>query len=301
MQVKNMNNIVINHHYIRPDKRYHAITPDQLYAQIKGVQKEYKFISEADLENQIEEPTCLLTFDDGLREHYETVFPILRELEVPALFFVPSVILEKRAFTHVQIRHLLMDKISLEGFAEEINKRVKSPFLKAEGFEGVHGNKRDTPLARGLKMTLDYMDVDERNELLEDIAKNYLDLDEEFEKMYLSINQIQEMRRAGMSFGFHGYTHCLLSSLGFDKKLRELEHGTKIFREKLNFTPKSISYPSSGYDPMVIKILYKLGYQYAFTTKRGVNRNLESPYELYRYDCKDEFVFSFYEGAAAVQ
>ena len=39
---------------------------------------------------QFDQPTALVTFDDGYRDNYELGLPVLRSLDVPACFFVVS-------------------------------------------------------------------------------------------------------------------------------------------------------------------------------------------------------------------
>lgn len=286
-----MHNLVVNHHYVRDDGKYHAITPHDLRRELRGLAKHYEFIDPEDLTTQTDASTCILTFDDGLLDHYLHVYPVLNEFGIRGIFFIPTEILIARRCTHVQLRHLLLDYLGETRFIQEVNARVKSQYYAIEEFHGTHGSRRDTPISRGAKMTLDYMDHQERYQLLTDIAEaHYVDLENAFTRTHLTSQNISEMLAAGMRFGAHGHTHQLLTTMNFLEKASELELCVRTFSDALELKPDYISYPSSGYDPMVLKISRHLGFRFGFTTIRGENRSLESPLELLRYDCMDDFV-----------
>ena len=40
------------------------------------------------LENKLPKKSCLITFDDGLKESYENGLPILDDMGIPAAFFI---------------------------------------------------------------------------------------------------------------------------------------------------------------------------------------------------------------------
>ncbi len=93
---------ILMYHHVRPmlasftaKDRLYSVTPESFEAQMRGLKKAgYTTISPRDLEAAIEGramlPTnpVLLTFDDGYREHYTRVLPLLRELNFQATYFI---------------------------------------------------------------------------------------------------------------------------------------------------------------------------------------------------------------------
>ena len=56
---------------------------------------------------------CLLTFDDGLKEHYAEVMPILRERNIQGLFFIITRCPEEGRVVSVHKNHFLMARARL--------------------------------------------------------------------------------------------------------------------------------------------------------------------------------------------
>ena len=96
---------VLMYHRIRPwtpqetsKERYYTVRPEAFEAQMAGLAAAgYRTITPSDLERAlIAGPSVLppkpvlLTFDDGFREHYTRVLPILKQYRLQATFFVIS-------------------------------------------------------------------------------------------------------------------------------------------------------------------------------------------------------------------
>lgn len=95
---------ILMYHHIRAMKpsftskdRQYTVTPEHFEAQMEGLVKAgYTTITPRDLQAAIEgkmilpEKAVLLTFDDGYREHYKVVFPILQRLRLKATYFIIS-------------------------------------------------------------------------------------------------------------------------------------------------------------------------------------------------------------------
>ena len=80
----------------RYKKRYELksfLTVEQFEKQIKYITERYKVISGKnflDLNNIIDDKYAILTFDDGLLDHYENVMPILKHYGVSGTFCIPT-------------------------------------------------------------------------------------------------------------------------------------------------------------------------------------------------------------------
>ena len=99
-----MNDFVLTtlmYHYVRePGDHAQAesgilgLSPERFEAQIDYLTRHYEMIAWPDLranllgQRELPRNACLLTFDDGVSDHYLNVFPILRERGLSGLFFV---------------------------------------------------------------------------------------------------------------------------------------------------------------------------------------------------------------------
>ena len=75
----------------------------------------------------------LLTFDDGLKEHYAEVMPLLAEAHVQGQFFLITSCLENGAVAPVHMNHFLMAKLE---FPEYRDAFVEKRDAKFEGGGG---------------------------------------------------------------------------------------------------------------------------------------------------------------------
>jgi peptidoglycan/xylan/chitin deacetylase (PgdA/CDA1 family) len=91
-----------------------SASPDQFYEQASYCKSRFQVTGLPELLDHLESGKPLggfrtmLTFDDGYIDHYQNVFPILRSLGLPALFFLPTSYIDtSRVPWWDQIAHLL--------------------------------------------------------------------------------------------------------------------------------------------------------------------------------------------------
>src|SRR5436190_10597511 len=83
------------------EQDFYTVSRDLFVAQIKAVlQAGYREMRSEDFlecrnDNGTPATQFLLTFDDGTADHYEIVFPVLKELGLRGIFFVPTVRLNR--------------------------------------------------------------------------------------------------------------------------------------------------------------------------------------------------------------
>ena len=114
---KNLLTIVV-YHYVRPVKKskfpkLKALEFQVFKKQLEYLSKKYTFISYDDLLNLVNKKTkfknpCLLTFDDGYKDHIKYVLPLLKNNKIKGCFF-PSIkpILKKKVLNVNKIQFVL--------------------------------------------------------------------------------------------------------------------------------------------------------------------------------------------------
>ena len=91
---------------------------------------------------------------------------------------------------------------------------------------------------------------------------------------YMTWEQIKEMKDSGLAeFGSHTRSHRRLRSLPDEEIVKELRESKQILEEKLGSPVTALCYPfgAGGFDKRVRPQVFKAGYIFDFSTKKGVN------------------------------
>ena len=207
------------------------------------------------------EPCALITFDDGYLDNYTLAYPILKRLGAPAIFFIPSHLIESRNV----------------GWWDSIAYLVKKTRKTAIQWNG------DTyPLGRrgaviqifNQKMKLE--PAAKTKDLVERLAEACGEPlpDRQLQSgQLMSWDQIREMSR-DMAIGSHGHTHTVLATLGPGAQKEELEMSKSILERQISRPVTSMAYPVGGREHFTLeteKTAEQCGYRAAFSFATGTN------------------------------
>lgn len=165
-----------------------------------------------------------LSFDDGLSEVYHTVHPILKEKGIPyAIFINPDFVGNRRLF-FAHKASLVLDALDSR---DNAGGSAVRKLLEAEGVTYATLNE-------GLRA------AGHKHEHLLDEAARIIGVDFEAfllnEKPYMSLEQIQELHKEGVTIGAHSMDHPLYSRLTLEDQLRQTSESIawvqENFREK---------------------------------------------------------------------
>jgi peptidoglycan/xylan/chitin deacetylase (PgdA/CDA1 family) len=278
-----MNTIIVMYHYVRDNTNFKAFSTEEFREQIDFLSQKRRFITiEELLEEKPKYNTCILTFDDGIKDGFTNAFPILEEYNAKATFFCPSIIFSEKKILQAQKRHLLLAELGTKLFVKEFNKHADDLF-KVEDF-GIK-NEYDDSLTSSLKYVLDTMDQAISASILDTVFKNYFDETEEFNSIYLQKEDIEIMESAGMEIGSHGCRHIHLGNVYYKDMEQDLTDSVTYFKETFDRHPLAMSYPFGSYNVFTKRLIKKLGFKAGINITRQPNTNLQDPFDLNRYDC----------------
>lgn len=295
---------IVNYHYVRdmPNTPYPSIKgflTKYFKFQVDYLSKKFSMISMNDYVNylngngEIPDNACLLTFDDGLKDHYENVYPILKEKGISGMFYLISQTLTDFKVPHVHKVHFLLDKLGSEKMAELANDFFRDKGEEIYNKYRIHGEFRINPkrrfddnLTANLKHNLGIMPFELKDKLLNDLFAECFNEKEFCKKLFLNEEEVKEMMENGMEFGNHSHFHKQLAALSKEEQEEEIEKSTKILRDKFGKI-ESFSYPNGSYTEEAIEMLEKQGYTSAVTVELKVNEGKVEPFKIARFDAND--------------
>ena len=240
---------------------------------------------------------CLLTFDDGLKEHYMTILPILSEHRIQGLFFVITSCLEEQWVASVHKNHFLMAALDFAEYREAFLVRLAelSPERNTEvNLEEARCAYRwDTPEVAAFKYLLNFRLPDAmRDRILDGLFESYLGDEAEFARqLYLSWGEAQEMQSGGMLIGGHSHSHMALATLDHVRQQADLGRCMALLRGRLNdqdLWPFSYPYGKmNSFNSWTVRSLRDLGFACAFATEVGSNQAGQDAFRIRRIDPKD--------------
>ena len=315
---------VVMYHYIRDLKnsRYPNIKGldiEKFKKQIKYFKENYNFVRIEDLieyyknpkEKELPEKAILLTFDDGYKDHYTYVLPVLLENNIQGSFYIPTKCFQDKKVLDVNKIHFILESCIdeeekiLKEMEEYLKKNKDSrislsydDYFKEYAVDSRFDKKEVIFIKRMLQVVLP---EDYRKKLVDILFKKYVCtigdkiISERafWEELYLTPEQIRMMEKLGMHIGFHSHDHVWLNSLSKEEQEFQIKSSIDYFKEIGVKTEKmTLSYPYGGYNEESVELIKKYEIPLAFTTKVAIaDLNKDENYALPRLDTND-----FYQG-----
>jgi peptidoglycan/xylan/chitin deacetylase (PgdA/CDA1 family) len=261
-----------------------VITLKHFKKQMCYLKKNYNVISLRELVEKVEtyQPlprrSIAITFDNGYKNIYFSVSPVLKELNIPATVFLVT--------DYVDTENLLW-------FDEIIELIETSPLkeivLKFENFEETYNlvnmyskNKLTSRLLEITRAT----DFRERKRYIYEL-KILLQANKVInsEKVLLNWHEIREMSNNNIDFGSHGRTYTELDALNAADLESEIYSSKKTIEQNVGKPVVLFSYPTGrecDINYFVIHKLQEAGYKAACMNVLGKNKNKRDLFRLKR-------------------
>ena len=298
---------VVTYHYVREIKK-------SKYPNIKGLEfvefkdqinyliKNYEIISTEDLINEDfdnRKKNIILTFDDGLTDHYKYVYPFLKKKKISGSFY-PGVesALHKSVldvhklqfiFEKVQDRKSLLSKIfkKIELKGINIDNVLKIQKQLAQTRDN-RFNDNNTDIIRNLLQYI--LPIELSKSIINQLFKKHVNTNNKkfMKELYLAPKKIQEMIKNGMHFGAHGNKHVWLQYLDKEQQYSEISISKKFLKDNgVDDNYLSICYPFGSYNKTTIDVVKKLNFKIGYTTSDPKEKSDYKNLSLPRYDTND--------------
>jgi peptidoglycan/xylan/chitin deacetylase (PgdA/CDA1 family) len=238
--------------YVRD--RYTPITFETLGAHLEG-------------KNTLPSKPLIVTFDDGFDDNYIHAFPILRELELQATFFISTgYIGQSRTFWFDWLHYLVKRYLPVRTihFCELELPQTRVPKQIEDQIGSVLAYAKRLP------------DIKLRSALvaLEKMIGIEYPQSGFPESLPLNWEQVREMSANGQEFGSHSASHPVLTNLTPDMLQVELTDSKARLEEEIQRPISAMSYPdgnSLAFNDDVVDAVRNAGYQFGASYLAGTN------------------------------
>ena len=180
----------------------------------------------------------LLTFDDGLKEFYTIVAPILKRKGIPAMNFLNSAFVDNKDLFYRYKVSVLIEKLKTSTFSDFTQQAIKQWFLEQEitlddNYKGL------------LRVT--YQQKETLDSLAQIISFDFKDYLKE-EEPYLTTKQIHELIEQGFHFGAHSIDHPAYHTIHLEEQLRQTKESIHTISSNYQLTYNTFSFPFTDFN-----------------------------------------------------
>lgn len=280
----------------------HGENEAQFIEQVKFLKNRFHMLNAEELlmfldgELKLDRDACVLTFDDGLKEHANFVTDVLHEHKIQGQFFIPTAGLSERYVLPVHKNHFLLAYLPIEEYTQRVNKILMERFPNQQTYVSNLAVKEtyrwdNLPISK-LKYLLNYQLPNPiRNEVLDIVFMHTFGDEDMFSKeLYTSWEDLKNMVDGGMLIGGHSHRHNVLSSLSAENQEKDIVENLKLLRKHLVQKHWFFSYPFGKkytYNKQTIKLLSENGIEAAYCTELSSSEYGIDPFQINRIDPKD--------------
>jgi len=298
--------LVLNYHRVGNaagspfDRNLWSATQEDFSRQVQFLKQQFDVIGIEDLEDVLARRTgrcVMITFDDGYRDNYELVFPVLRAHGAKAVFFLTTGFLDRPRVAWWDEIAWMVRKSSRPGI--EAGDWMHGP-IEWDGRERDGAIRQLLSIYKHLRgdQTESYL------ELLAEATGSGRCPEEAAGEMWMTWNMVREMLAAGNCFGGHTVNHPVLSRLSPEEQDREIEGCRLRIAAELGKPPVAFSYPVGGreaFDEITRASLAAHGFRWAFSYYGGYTRpGYFDPFDLPRVAVESDVSFPEFHSMAAL-
>jgi peptidoglycan/xylan/chitin deacetylase (PgdA/CDA1 family) len=219
-----------------------------------------------------------LTFDDGLRNTAKTAYPILRELGVPATFFICPALLDSGEWQWTYECSARLARLSRESRAELLHTLgAPTPTASADAVLGWMGGLADSQRKSVVRQ------IREATRAFEPSSVERFNFD------LMTWDDVGMLDRSLVAIGSHSMTHPVLSRTDPGLMRREIVDSKRMLEDRLARPVNYFCYPDGAYSPEVLDLVRRT-YRAAVTTRPDFVRPGQDRWLLPRIGAGEEDV-----------
>jgi peptidoglycan/xylan/chitin deacetylase (PgdA/CDA1 family) len=215
-----------------------------------------------------------LTFDDGYRDNLDVAAPILRDLGLPATFFLVPELLDR----------------TTPPWWERVAWAFGSATASGLDWDGTRYDLSQPKLASqagaAVSERLKAVDGDERREVVEDLVERLAPAGSDpSSELFMTWQHARELVRMDFEIGSHTMRHDILSQEPSAAQAADLVAARQTIQDRLQVGADVLAYPngrSVDYDQGSLDAAAAAGHSHALTTEDGFNTPGGRPYEVRR-------------------
>lgn len=292
----------IMYHYVRiPDSRipnFKFLHFEDFKKQLDYFQSNYQIIDPLVISKSVAADGIILTFDDGLKDHFDFVMPELIKRNLKAIFYISTGVYQKNKLLDVHRLHILLGKYGGAFIYNRLKSLITDEMLvdaHVEEFKKLtYASQENDDFTTIAKRIVNYfIGYTYRENIMDQLMSDLFDDEEKLSaSFYLSENEIRDMHNQGMLIGSHTVNHKVMSKLSGEEQEFEIEKSFSFIESiTKGLKCKTFCYPYGGFHTFTNeteKILEKHHSSFAFNVEpRDIETSdlVERRQALPRYDC----------------
>ncbi|WP_279176516.1 polysaccharide deacetylase family protein [Campylobacter insulaenigrae] len=298
---------IIMYHYVRNSSNklpyFRYLSLENFKKQLDFLEDKFGFVNFKDfieLKNNMDyinklKNKVLLTFDDGLKDHFNFVFPELLKRNALGIFFMPTKVLHKEKALDVHRIHYLLGKMG-GGINKYALNLLDNDILNLKYhylFEDYYNELDDDEQIKQFKLIFNYCIKDKYKEkILDELVNKFCSDDEIYTNFYLNEKELKIMYESEMIIGSHSENHINFLNLNKEEEVKEIESSFQKLKDFIG-PIKTFCYPYGEFSLYSKDILLKNQVDFAFVSLTEYKKDidiedlLKNTYTLARYDCNE--------------
>ena len=230
--------------------------------------------------NRLPKRALSITFDDGYADNHDLALPVLRQLRLPAAFFIATGFLDGG---------YMFNDLVIEAL-----RRARGPHFDLSdlgyGRLSVKTENERRQGADGILRQLKYEMPQRRDAIANDIAGRAGAVMPA--RLMMTTEEVKALYEAGMDVGAHTVTHPILARVSLDRVRHEIDDGRSRLEQIIGAPVALFAYPNGrpgqDYSREHVALVKELGFDAAVTTAWGAARPGDDLYQIPRFTPWDQ-------------